>query len=63
MGDMAPGVGNLNERLQEAGTTAQEITDITVTHMHPGHIGGLLIGGQVAYPNAQFQVSNDEWGF
>lgn len=63
MGDAAPGVGNLNERLQEAGTTAQEITDVIVTHMHPDHIGGLLIGGQIAYPNAQFHVSNDEWGF
>lgn len=63
MGDAAPGVGNLNERLHEAGTTAREITDVIVTHMHPDHIGGLLVGGQIAYPNAQFHVSNDEWGF
>ena len=41
--------------LAEAGVTADDITHVVITHMHPDHIGGMTHeDGSLAYPNAAY---------
>ena len=47
-----PGYGQLFPHLKAAGYTAEQVDEIYITHMHPDHIGGLLMGDQIAFPNA-----------
>lgn len=58
-----PTVGNLPHELAAAGIEADDVTDIVITHMHPDHVGGLAIGGRIAFPNAQIHIAAPEWDF
>ncbi|MEO1537943.1 MAG: MBL fold metallo-hydrolase [Pseudomonadota bacterium] len=41
--------------LAEAGTHADDISHVVITHMHPDHIGGMTReDGSLAYPNANY---------
>src|SRR5580704_8235732 len=61
---LAPTTGNLMKNLEAVGISAQEITDVVLTHGHPDHIGGTLdAGGQPAFPNARYVMSRTEWDF
>jgi len=41
--------------LAEAGVSADDITDVVITHMHPDDIGGMTReDGSLAYPNANY---------
>lgn len=47
------GLGRLGAAMAEAGTGAQEVTEIALTHTHVDHIGGLIADdGGLAFPNA-----------
>lgn len=47
------GLGQLGAAMAEAGTGAQEVTAVALTHIHVDHISGLIAeDGGLAFPNA-----------
>jgi glyoxylase-like metal-dependent hydrolase (beta-lactamase superfamily II) len=51
-GYFGPTVGKLLTNLRAAGYTPDQIDDVLITHMHSDHIGGLVVDGKRAFPNA-----------
>lgn len=50
--------------LAEAGYAPEDVDLVVLSHMHGDHIGGLMIEGAPAYPNARYaigQVEFDAW--
>jgi len=47
-----PTLGKLIANLKAAGYQPEQVDEIYITHMHADHVGGLMAGGQVAFPNA-----------
>ncbi len=58
-----PGFGRLSPALAAAGVAPQDVDLIIATHAHPDHVGGMLKGGQVAFPEAELVISDVEHGF
>jgi glyoxylase-like metal-dependent hydrolase (beta-lactamase superfamily II) len=58
------GHGVLRESLASAGVSADDVTDVLITHEHPDHVGGLLDAqGRSAFPKATIRMSANEWAF
>ncbi len=55
-----PSVGKLLSNLKASGYSPDQVDEIYITHMHGDHIGGLLIDGKIAYPNAVVRASQAE---
>ncbi|WP_175484947.1 MBL fold metallo-hydrolase [Jannaschia pohangensis] len=55
--------GLLAERMADAAFDPADVTDIVITHMHPDHIGGLMVDGNKGFPNATLHVSDIEWRY
>lgn len=55
--------GHLVERLGQAGYRPEDIDIICITHCHPDHIGGLLSGGKVVFPNARYVIAAAEFDY
>lgn len=55
--------GALQGSLEKAGVKPDQIDEILLTHTHPDHIGGLVIDGKLAFPNATIRMSEAEWKF
>jgi glyoxylase-like metal-dependent hydrolase (beta-lactamase superfamily II) len=54
----------LFDNLQTKGVSPSDIDAIMMTHLHGDHIGGLLIEGRKAFPNAKLYISkleHDYW--
>jgi glyoxylase-like metal-dependent hydrolase (beta-lactamase superfamily II) len=51
-GLFGPTLGNLAANLKAAGYQPEQIDEIYITHMHPDHLGGLMAGDKMAFPNA-----------
>lgn len=47
-----PTLGRLANSLKAAGYTPEQVDEIYITHMHGDHVGGLMKGDQMAFPNA-----------
>jgi glyoxylase-like metal-dependent hydrolase (beta-lactamase superfamily II) len=56
-------LGKLPNSLRAAGLEPEAITDILVTHIHPDHTGGLMLGGKKVFPNATVHVNKREIAF
>lgn len=56
--------GKLQANLRAAGIDAADVTKVVLTHAHPDHAGGTVgDDGKLAFPNAQYFVSDAEWQF
>lgn len=53
--------GRLMESLKNAHVTPAEVTAVCLTHLHADHIGGLLLDGEKAFPNATLYLSQEEY--
>jgi glyoxylase-like metal-dependent hydrolase (beta-lactamase superfamily II) len=51
-------IGSLNE----AGLSAGDVDTVIVSHCHWDHFGGAVVGGEVAFPNADYVMSKREAG-
>jgi glyoxylase-like metal-dependent hydrolase (beta-lactamase superfamily II) len=54
------GLGKLQSNLRAAGYQPEQVDDILLTHMHRDHIGGLVIDGALAFPNATIHADKRE---
>lgn len=52
--------GRMMEQLKKAEVEPAEIDAIFLTHLHADHIGGLLLDGQCAFPNATVYLAQEE---
>lgn len=60
---MGDSLGRLMENLRATGTDPGQITRLVATHLHPDHVGGAMIDGAAAFPNAELVVSETERAF
>ena len=59
-----PTCGFIHDALVEAGVSAEQITDVFLTHLHPDHIGGTLnTDGTAVFGNAQMHIIDIEHNF
>lgn len=63
LGYIAPTLGKLVDNLKASGYQPEQIDEIYLTHMHPDHVGGLINGGQMVFPNAVVRASRSEAEF
>jgi glyoxylase-like metal-dependent hydrolase (beta-lactamase superfamily II) len=47
-----PTLGNLLANLKAAGYQPEQVDEVYITHMHADHVGGLMAGDKLAFPNA-----------
>ena len=62
-GLFGPTLGNLLSNMQAAGYKPEQVDEIYITHMHPDHVGGLMAGGAIAFPNAVLRVDKADTDF
>lgn len=58
-----PTLGKLQANLKAAGYTPDQVDEIYITHMHPDHVGGLMQGDTIAFPNAVVRADQHEVDF
>ncbi|HJW11319.1 MAG TPA: MBL fold metallo-hydrolase [Albitalea sp.] len=56
-------LGKLAESLKAAGYQPEQVDDILITHMHGDHIGGLMAGDKLAFPNATVHADQHDVDF
>lgn len=63
-GTFGPALGTVRANLQAAGYRPEQVDEVYITHLHGDHVGGLMAGGQRAYPNATLRIDKrdvDYW--
>jgi glyoxylase-like metal-dependent hydrolase (beta-lactamase superfamily II) len=55
-----PTTGRLPAALAALGVSPGDIDAVLVTHMHVDHIGGLIVDGRPAFPNAEIYIHRDD---
>jgi glyoxylase-like metal-dependent hydrolase (beta-lactamase superfamily II) len=52
--------GLLTRSLIDAGMSVEDVDIVIISHRHWDHFGGVLSGGEIAFPNAEFVMSRRE---
>lgn len=60
---LGPTLGKLKKNLIAAGFHPEDVSVILLTHLHADHVGGLIDGDKIAFPNATIYVSKPEAEF
>lgn len=55
------GAGFLGDRLALAGYAPEDIDIVAFTHGHPDHIGGIMTGDRLTFPNARYVIGQREY--
>jgi glyoxylase-like metal-dependent hydrolase (beta-lactamase superfamily II) len=55
-----PSLGKLAANLQASGYTPEQVDEVYITHMHGDHVGGLMAGVRLAFPNATVRADRHE---
>ncbi len=58
-----PTLGNLVANLKAAGYQPEQVDEVYITHMHPDHVGGLMDGDKLAFPNAAVRADKHDADF
>jgi glyoxylase-like metal-dependent hydrolase (beta-lactamase superfamily II) len=56
--------GHLMANLRAAGYQPEQVDEVLLTHLHKDHVGGVILDGKMAFPNATLRVSQagaDYW--
>jgi glyoxylase-like metal-dependent hydrolase (beta-lactamase superfamily II) len=53
-------MGRLLGNLRAAGYEPEQVDEVLLTHMHPDHVGGLLLDGKMLFPNALVRADAEE---
>ena len=62
-GLFGPTLGKLLGNLKAAGYQPEQVDEIYLTHLHPDHVGGLMAGEVLAFPNATVRADRHEADF
>ena len=62
-GLFGPTLGNLLANLKAAGYEPEQVDEIYITHMHPDHVGGLMAGDKLVFPNAVVRADQKDVDF
>lgn len=62
-GLFGPTLGSLQANLKAAGYQPEQVDDVLVTHMHGDHVGGLVVDGKLAFPNATIHAGKEDADF
>ena len=62
-GLFGPTLGNLVANLKAAGYQPEQVDEIYITHMHADHVGGLMAGDKLAFPNATVRADKHDADF
>lgn len=58
-----PTLGKLADSIKAAGYQPEQVDEIYITHMHGDHVGGLMSGDKVAFPNAVVRADKRDADF
>lgn len=62
-GLFGPTLGNLLTHLKAVGYQPEQVDEIYITHMHADHVGGLMSGDKLAFPNAIVRADKKDADF
>jgi glyoxylase-like metal-dependent hydrolase (beta-lactamase superfamily II) len=62
-GLFGPTLGNLLANLKAAGYQPEQVDEVYITHMHADHVGGLMAGDKLAFPNAIVRADQHDADF
>ena len=62
-GLFGPTLGNMLTNLKASGYQPEQVDEIYITHMHPDHVGGLMNGTALAFPNATLRLDKADSDF
>ncbi len=62
-GLFGPTLGKLVDNLKAAGYQPEQVDEIYITHFHPDHVGGLMNGEQLVFPNAVVRADQKDVDF
>ncbi len=62
-GLFGPTLGKLAANLKAAGYQPEQVDAVLITHMHADHVGGLMAGDTLAFPNATIHADKHDADF
>jgi glyoxylase-like metal-dependent hydrolase (beta-lactamase superfamily II) len=62
-GLFGPTLGRLQANLKAAGYQPEQVDEVYITHLHPDHVGGLVVDGKAAFPNATVRFDKRDADF